>query len=223
MAVTVAPAGSGESCPIPYVVLLTGLPAAGKTTVGRPLAARLRLPDIRSDTIKEAIFDSTDSRSPAWSDFLKLVSKQTGTYLDDTILEPSAVYALNWSEFLTVVAKNISFGLLPQVGPCVLDVFMPRNEAAERLVPLVGRVIEIHCSVSYELAWNRFTERARSGRRHPGHKDAEVSFGFFRETLAPQQVDRPFRFGDAVLVLDTSQDVDLDYVCDWVTGQTGRP
>src|SRR5580693_8216253 len=78
MAVTVAPAGSGESCPIPYVVLLTGLPAAGKTTVGRPLAARLRLPDIRSDTIKEAIFDSTDSRSPAWSDFLKLVSKQTG-------------------------------------------------------------------------------------------------------------------------------------------------
>ena len=51
----------------PLVVVVTGPPAAGKTTVARELACRLRLPLIAKDTIKEALFDGLGTGDLAWS------------------------------------------------------------------------------------------------------------------------------------------------------------
>ena len=52
---------------LPLVVVVTGPPAAGKTTVARELAARLRLPLVAKDTIKEALFDGLGTGDLAWS------------------------------------------------------------------------------------------------------------------------------------------------------------
>jgi predicted kinase len=41
----------------PLLVVVHGPPAAGKTTIAREIAERLRLPLIAKDTIKEALFD----------------------------------------------------------------------------------------------------------------------------------------------------------------------
>jgi predicted kinase len=49
------------------LVLVTGPPAAGKTTVARPLARRLGLPLIGKDTIKEALFDAMGTGDREWS------------------------------------------------------------------------------------------------------------------------------------------------------------
>jgi predicted kinase len=49
------------------LVLVTGPPAAGKTTVARPLAACLGLPLIGKDTIKEALFDAMGTGDREWS------------------------------------------------------------------------------------------------------------------------------------------------------------
>ena len=51
----------------PLLVVVTGPPAAGKTTVARELAARLRLPLIAKDTIKEALFDGLGTGDAQWS------------------------------------------------------------------------------------------------------------------------------------------------------------
>ena len=45
----------------PLVVVVTGPPAAGKTTVAREIARSLRLPLVAKDTIKEALFDAFDT------------------------------------------------------------------------------------------------------------------------------------------------------------------
>jgi predicted kinase len=207
---------------VSFAVIVTGLPGAGKTTIGHPLARLLGLPNLRSDSIKEAIFDSTESGIAEWSEFLVPLSKQAGVHLSEAILDPTSASARPWTEFLTFVAKNIALDQLPEVGPCVFDVLMPRREAAERLPPLVRQIIEIHCSVSYEVAWRRVIARAKAGHRHPGHQDAHVSLEFFRESLRPQQISAPLDLGGPVLSLDTTVPVDLAPVCEWVQEQLAR-
>ena len=44
--------------PPPLLVIVLGLPGAGKTTLGRRLAAELRLPFFYRDGLKEVLYDS---------------------------------------------------------------------------------------------------------------------------------------------------------------------
>jgi shikimate kinase len=62
---------------VPFVVLLTGLPAAGKTTLGRPVAEALGLPDVRSDSIKE--IHCAVTYETAWEDSSNVRDQAGGT------------------------------------------------------------------------------------------------------------------------------------------------
>ena len=55
------------SSPSRTVILVTGLPAAGKTTVSRALSEALTLPLLSKDTIKESLFDVLGVRDREWS------------------------------------------------------------------------------------------------------------------------------------------------------------
>lgn len=185
--------GTSDSDVVPFIVFPTGLPASGKTSVGISIARELQLPMLRSDTIKEALFDSIGF----------------GT--------------LAWSEFLSTVVVETAFRLLPQIGPCVFDVFMPFDVARERLPRYVGEILEVHCSLPYEVAWERFVDRARSGTRHPGHLDTDISLDHYRSTLVPQQVDEPFEIDGVVFQVDTLREFDLQPVTDWLRKELSWP
>src|SRR5436305_1756858 len=49
------------------VLIITGAPASGKTTIGRHLAADLGFPFINKDDIKEILFDTIGWKDRAWS------------------------------------------------------------------------------------------------------------------------------------------------------------
>jgi predicted kinase len=49
------------------LILVTGPPASGKTTLAQPLARQLGVPLLGKDTVKEALFDTLGTGDRAWS------------------------------------------------------------------------------------------------------------------------------------------------------------
>jgi hypothetical protein len=60
----------------PLVLIVSGPPASGKTTIGRPLARALALPFLSKDLFKEILFDSLASSDREWSRRIGLASMQ---------------------------------------------------------------------------------------------------------------------------------------------------
>ncbi len=118
----------------PLLVVVQGPPAAGKTTVARALAARLRLPLIAKDTIKEALFDGLGAGDLAWSQRLG-----EATYL----------------ALLGIVEESVAAG-----ASLVLEANFVRGRE-ERLAALPARFVQVHCGAPLELLLERYASRER--------------------------------------------------------------
>jgi glucokinase len=123
------------------LVLITGPPASGKTTLARPLAHHLGVGLLAKDTIKEALFDTLGTGDRAWSRRLGTASYAVLLALVGEVGDSSTA----------VVDANF----YPQHGPALL-----------RACP---RPIEVFCRCPAAEVERRFIRRAPA--RHPGHVD----------------------------------------------------
>jgi predicted kinase len=118
----------------PLVVVVTGPPAGGKTTIARAIAERLRLPLIAKDTIKEALFDGLGTGDLAWSQQLG-----EATYL----------------AMLALAEESVAAG-----SDLVLEANFVRG-GESRLAALPARFVQVHCSAPLELLVERYASRER--------------------------------------------------------------
>lgn len=118
----------------PLVVVVTGPPAAGKTTVARELAARLRLPLIAKDTIKEALFHGLGTGDLAWSQRLG-----EATYL----------------AMLAIAEDSVAAGV-----SLILEANFSRG-AESRLASLRACFVQVHCTAPLEVLVERYAARER--------------------------------------------------------------
>ena len=115
----------------PPFVVVSGLPASGKTTVARPLARALGLPLISKDAIKEALFDT-----------LGFGDRER-------------------SKTLSRAADAVMVRVAQGLNAAVLDNFWHAETASELLAPLSGPMIEVFCSCDPDVALARFRSRDR--------------------------------------------------------------
>ncbi|MER5204793.1 AAA family ATPase [Streptomyces sp. NPDC002825] len=112
-------------------VIVSGLPASGKSTLARGLAAELGLPVIDKDVILESLYDSL------------------------------GVGDQSWRHRLSRASDDILFALAADAGRAVLVNWWHRDTAPARLRQLDAQLVEVFCDCDTGLVAERFRTRER--------------------------------------------------------------
>ena len=172
----------------PQVIIITGAPGAGKTTVGRHIAQALGLPFISKDGIKETLFNSLGWKDRDWSRRLGAASMDVLFHLLELELEAGRS---------CVVESNF----YPELA-------VPRFLALKQEYPY--EPWQIVCRAEPGVLAQRYAGRVSSGERHPGHVDEFLLKEF--DPVALQNRHTALDLGGAVFCVDTTdfQSIDFD-------------
>jgi AAA domain len=168
----------------PFVVI-SGLPASGKSTLARKLGHALSLPVIDKDDILDRLFESNGIGDADWR---RKLSRES-----DAILQRDAKAASDGA----VLASFWRLSGMPSDS----------GTPSEWLPALSTRLVNVHCVCDADIAAERFLRR----RRHPGHLDDNASravvLADFRNllTLPPLEIAQRIQ-------VDTSTEPNLDDV-----------
>jgi predicted kinase len=135
--------------PDPLVLIVTGPPCTGKTTLARRLAATFTLPLMAKDTIKETLFESLGTPDRAGS------KRLGGACMELLYLYVESQVAARRS---CIVEGNF-----------VARFGTPAFRRVQERYPFVP--IQVNCVADPAVLAARFRARALSGERHPGHQD----------------------------------------------------
>ncbi|MET0660215.1 MAG: ATP-binding protein [Steroidobacteraceae bacterium] len=132
-----------------HVLVISGLPATGKTTAARRLSNVLSWPLLAKDDFKERLFDTVGSSDALTSRRLSLAS-----------------YALMFDVARQLADAGVHF---------VLEGNFRWAETGREFESLYERVqfTQLWCTAPSGVLIERLRQRAHGASRHPGHRDAE--------------------------------------------------
>ena len=128
---------------LPLLVVVTGMPSSGKTTVAEGLASELCLPLIAKDEIKECLYENLGARDVSSSGRIG-----------------AAAYAL----IFTMAREMLSSGV-----SVVIEANFFRGQEADFASLPEHNMLQLHCDAPLGILLERYANRTR----HAGHHDAE--------------------------------------------------
>ena len=171
----------------PTLIIITGAPATGKTTLGRQLATDLKLPFVYKDGIKETLYNTMGMQDIEWSQRLGRASYALLEHFAGTLLQAgqSFIFESNFHKELA------------------LPMFVRLKEQWDY------RPFQIWCQTEPTVLLERFKARTAVGTRHPGHHDGRIHGHFTPEKLAATYGF--FAIGGECVVWETTDLTAVDY------------
>ncbi len=183
-----------------YCILVTGIPAAGKSTLACRLADALRLPLLQKDAIKEILFDDLGFRSRAEKVKLGIASMHIMYHMAERLMALRQPFILE-NNFEDVSRPDL-LALLERYGYTALT------------VSLTG---------DYRQIYERFLQRNVDPSRHRGHvvngcypdggtpqRETAPSYEQFVEGITKRGMDR-FTANGPRIVVDTTSFAGFDF------------
>jgi predicted kinase len=170
----------------PPLVIVTGPPASGKTTLGWALAERLGMPFLYKDGIKETLFDTL-----GWSD-------------------------REWSQNLGAATYALLFHLVEMELAAGRSLIVESNFDAERDGPRFLALreryrfypVQVCCVADGVVLLERFRSRATGDERHPGHVETP-NIAEFEPVLLLGRLD-PLPLDGPIVEVDTTDFARVD-------------
>jgi predicted kinase len=128
---------------LPLLIVVTGMPSSGKTTVAEGLSRRLRVPVIAKDEIKESLYESVGAGDVSAAAVLG-----------------GAAYALIFALARTMLGSGVAVIV-------EANFFLDQEPEFAKLPE--HRTVQLHCAASLAILCDRYATRSR----HAGHHDAE--------------------------------------------------
>lgn len=129
-----------------YCILVTGIPAAGKSTMAEAISERLKLPVISKDAVKELLFDNVGFQSREEKVNLGIASMEIMYYVAGQLMKAGQSFILenNFEYSSEHGIKNL----------------LEKYQYSVMTITLTG---------DYKVLYQRFLERESSPDRHRGH------------------------------------------------------
>ncbi len=171
----------------PWVIIVSGSPAAGKTTLARRLARDLKLPLVTKDDIKESLFETLGWNDREWS-------KKVG-YASFILLFEFLERQVEAGK--SAIAENAFY---PEFD-------RPRFQRLSSRYKL--ETFEVHLTADHQVLIDRFENRSGSPERHPGHSALGEHESL--ESKLTEGVFGPLELGGELLIVDTSDFSTVDW------------
>ena len=129
-----------------YCILVTGIPAAGKSTMAEVVSEKLKLPVISKDNIKELLFDNVGFQSRAEKVKLGVASMEIMYYAAGQLMKAGQPFILE---------NNFEYS--SEQG---IQTLLEKYRYSALTITLTG---------DYKVIYQRFLKRESSPDRHRGH------------------------------------------------------
>jgi adenylate kinase family enzyme len=176
----------------PPIILISGAPCTGKTTLSKQLSPALKIPLISKDGMKERMFDALDF---------------------DTMQGEES----NLSKKIGAATSDLLYYLIEQhlkvMQPLIVESNFDNKYASPSLRQLKSSYevsyIEVHCKADTEVLVERYLKRAQDGSRHPIHFDQERADSY--RIRLQDDTWKPLKINAHLLVVDTTDFTQVNF------------